>query len=35
LRRLQCDEDDLSEEFKRARLVPALAALAARAALDA
>ena len=32
LRELKCDEDDLSEEFKRARLNPALVALAARAA---
>jgi hypothetical protein len=36
LRQLNCDVDnDLSEAFKRDRLDPALAALAARAQLDA
>jgi hypothetical protein len=35
LRKLKCGSNDLSEAFKRDRLAPALAVLAARAALDA
>jgi hypothetical protein len=35
LRTLECGENDLSEAFERDQLEPALAALAARAALDA